>query len=76
MLVLSRSVVSDSVIPWTEAHWAPLSMGILQARTLDWVAISFFRGSSQPRDQTQVSHMAGRFFTDSVTRGAQEDWSE
>ena len=37
--------------------------GILQARILDWVAISFSRGSSQPRDQTRVSCIAGRFFT-------------
>ena len=37
--------------------------GILQARILEWVAISFSRGSSQPRDRTQVSHTAGRFFT-------------
>ena len=37
--------------------------GIFQARILDWVAISFSRGSSQPRDQTQVSHIAGRRFT-------------
>ena len=37
--------------------------GILQARTLEWVAFPFFRGSSQPRDQTQVSRIAGRFFT-------------
>ncbi|MES6266278.1 hypothetical protein U6R57_12305, partial [Cutibacterium acnes] len=37
--------------------------GILQARILEWVAISFSRGSSQPRDQTQVSHIAGGFFT-------------
>ena len=36
--------------------------GILQARVLEWVAIPFSRGSSQPRDQTQVSHIAGRFF--------------
>ena len=36
--------------------------GILQARILEWVAISFSRGSSQPRDQTQVSHTAGRYF--------------
>ena len=36
--------------------------GILQARILEWVAISFFRGSSWPRDQTQVSCIAGRFF--------------
>ena len=37
--------------------------GILQARILEWVAVPFFRGSSQPRGQTQVSHIAGRFFT-------------
>ena len=43
---------------------------ILQARILAWVAISFSRGSSQPRDQTQVSHIAGRFFTVSATREA------
>ena len=36
--------------------------GILQARILEWVAIPFSRGSSQPRDGTQVSHIAGRFF--------------
>ena len=37
--------------------------GILQARILEWVAIPFSKGSSQPRDQTQVSCIAGRFFT-------------
>ena len=37
--------------------------GILQARILEWVAISFSKGSSQPRDWTQVSHIAGGFFT-------------
>ena len=37
--------------------------GISQARTLEWVAIFFFRESSQPRDQNQVSCIAGRFFT-------------
>ena len=37
--------------------------GILQARILEWVAIPFSRGSSQPRNQTQVSRIAGRFFT-------------
>ena len=37
--------------------------GILQARTLGWVAYPIFKGSSQPRDQTQVSRIAGRFFT-------------
>ena len=37
--------------------------GILQVRILKWVAFLFSRGSSQPRDQTQVSHIVGRFFT-------------
>ena len=36
--------------------------GILQARILEWVAISFSRASSPPRDRTQVSHIAGRRF--------------
>ena len=37
--------------------------GILQARILEWVAFPFSKGSSQPRDQTQVSRIVGRFFT-------------
>jgi len=37
--------------------------GILQARILEWVAFLYSRGSSQPRDQSQVSHIAGGFFT-------------
>ena len=37
--------------------------GILQARVLEWVAFPFSGGSSQPRDRTQVSRIAGRFFT-------------
>ena len=37
--------------------------GILQARILEWVVIHFSKGSSQLRDQTQVSRVAGRFFT-------------
>ena len=37
--------------------------GILQARILQWVAFPFSRGSSQPKDWTQVSLIAGRFFT-------------
>ena len=36
---------------------------ILQARILERIALPFSRGSFQPRDQTQVSHIAGRFFT-------------
>ena len=42
--------------------------GILQATTLEWVTFPFSRGSSQPKDQTQVSHIAGRFFTSRATR--------
>ena len=49
--------------PWTVAHQAPLSMGILQARILEWVAMPSSRGSSQPRDQTQVSRITGELFT-------------
>ena len=44
--------------------------GILQARILEWVAFPFSRGSSQPRDQSQVSRIAGRFFTSWATREA------
>ena len=51
------------VTPWTVAPQAPLSMGILQARILERIAMPSSRGSSQPRDQTQVSRIAGRFFT-------------
>ena len=43
---------------------------IFQARILEWVAIAFSRGSSQPRDGTRVSCTAGRFFTDWATREA------
>ena len=46
--------------------------GILQARILEWVAFLFFRVSSQPKDWTQVSYIAGRFFTSWATREAQE----
>ena len=49
--------------------------GILQARILEQVAFPFSRGSSQPRDQTQVSSIAGGFFTSWATREAQEYWS-
>ena len=44
--------------------------GILQARILEWVAISFSRGSSWPRDQTWVSHIAGRHIAIWATREA------
>ena len=44
--------------------------GILQARILEWVAISFSRGSSQSRDRTQVSRIAGRRFNLCTTKEA------
>ena len=49
--------------------------GILQARILEWLTFPFSRGSSQPRDWTQVSHNAGRFFASWATREAQEYWN-
>ena len=59
-------------ILWDPLDCSPagLSMGILQARILEWVAMPSSRGSSQPRDQTQVSRIASRFFTSWVTREA------
>ena len=54
--------------------WDPMDYtvyGILQARILEWVAFPFSRGSSQTRDRSQVSHIAGGFFTSWATREAQ-----
>ena len=45
------------------SSWGSSVHGILQARILEWVAIAFSRGSSQPRDWTQVSCITSRFFT-------------
>ena len=67
---MSLSRIWLFVTTWTEAHQAPLSMDSSRQRILEWVAISFSRGSSWPRDWTQVSHISGRFFTDWVTRAA------
>ena len=50
-------------------------LGILQARILEWISFPFSRDSSQPRDQVQASHIAGRFFTSWATKEAQEYWS-
>ena len=51
------------VNPWTVACKVRLSMGLSSTRILEWVAFPFSRESSQPRDRTQVSHIAGGFFT-------------
>ena len=63
--VLSHSATSNPLRPHglQLATQAPVSMGILQARMPEWVATPFFRRSSHPRDQIQVSHIARRFFT-------------
>ena len=70
-LVLSHSVMSNSCNPMACSPPGSSVLGILQARTLEWVSIPFSRGSSWPRDQSQVSCIAGRFFTIRVTREAQ-----
>ena len=69
---VSRSVMSNSL--WTQDYGPPGSSvrGIFQARILEWVAISFSRRSSQNRDQTQVSHIAGRFFAFWATKEARK----
>ena len=51
--------------------WGSSVHGIFQARILEWVAISFSRGSFQPRDWTQVSHTVGRHFTVWATKEVQ-----
>ena len=58
--------------------WDPMDCvhGILQARILEWGAISFSRGSSLLRDRTWVFHIAGGFFTSWATRESQEYQNE
>ena len=69
LLKWSHSVVSNSLrphglysLPHSSVHW------IFQARVLEWVAISFSRASSRPRDWTQVSRIVGRRFNLWATR--------
>ena len=61
---MSLSCVQLFVTPWTTVY------EILQARILEWVDFPFSRGSCQPRNQTQVSLIAGGFFTSWATREA------
>ena len=65
--------MSDSLQPQRLAHQGALSMGILQARILEWVAMSSSRESSQPRDRTQVSQIVGGFLTIWATRNPPPD---
>ena len=65
MVLLSRVWLCNPIdcsLPGSSIH------GIFQARVLEWVAISFSRGSSWPRDRPQVSRIAGRHFTVWATR--------
>ena len=63
----SHSVASGSL--WPHGLYIPW---ILQARILQWVSFPFSRGSSQPRDRTRVSCIAGGFFTSWATRKAHQ----
>ena len=65
----SRSVTSNSL--WPHGLYIHTVHGILQARVLEWVAILFSRGSSQPRSCIAI-HIAGGFFTSTATREAQD----
>ena len=58
----------DCSLPRSSVH------GIFQARVLEWVAISFSRGSSRPRDWTRVFRIAGRCFTIWATREVNKAW--
>ena len=66
LLILSEVTVAQLCLtlcdPVDCSPSASSAYGMVQARILEWVAISFARGSSQPRDRTQVSHIAGRRF--------------
>ena len=86
---LVKAVVFQVVMFWCEKvkvkvaqSWPTLCIpmdytvhGILQARILEWIAFLLSRGSSQARNRTQVSHIAGRFFTSWAPRKVQEYWS-
>ena len=88
VLCIYRSFFIVMVICWTLiVKWKLLSRfwlcdpmdytvcGILLARILEWVAFPFSRGSSQPRDRTHVSYIAGEFFTSWATTEVREYWS-
>ena len=61
-------IVAQSCPTLCDPRDCSLPGSFVQARILEWVAISFSRGPSQPRDQTWVSHIAGRLFTVWATR--------
>ena len=65
------SFIHECTVAWGFFATPSSFHGILQARVLEWVAISFSRGFSRPRDRTQVSRIAGRRFNLWATREAQ-----
>ena len=64
--VKSLSRVRLFATPWTVAYQAPLSMGFSRQLVLEGIAISFSKGSSQPRDRTPVPRVVDRCFTVSI----------
>ena len=69
MKVKSLSHVRLFATPWTIAYQPPPSMGFSRWECWsEWIAISFSRGSSRPRNRTRVSRIAGRCFTIWATR--------
>ena len=63
VFILLLQLQTETIHSWKLKVKATTVHGVLQARILEWVAFPFSRGSSQPRDRTQVSHIAGGFFT-------------
>ena len=77
----STEILTDSISLSDSHEFGPLYdpmdcivYGVLQARILEWVAFPFSRGSSQPRDWTQISCITDVFFTSWAIREAQ-DWT-
>ena len=62
LLVIITQLCSALCDPMDYSPPGPSVVGILQARILEWVAIPFSRGSSQPTDQTWLSSISGRFY--------------
>ena len=68
---ISYMIAQSCLTLWDPVDCSPSGSsahGILQVRILKWVAMPSSRGSSQPRNQTQVSCITGRFFTDWATK--------
>ena len=76
LMLASFLAVKVKVAQSCPTLWDPMDYtvhGILQARILEWIAMPSSKGFSQPRDQTQVSRIAWRFFTNWATREALAD---